>query len=58
MVPKSHPGMTDATVRLTPGKRLLFLTKDPETVRKQLREELNLPMKARGEGLRSRVSLA
>ena len=37
--------MADKTVRLTPGKRVLFLTKDPETVRKQLRGELNLLMK-------------
>ena len=37
--------MADQTVRLTPGKRILFLTKDPETVRKQLRGELNLQMK-------------
>jgi len=37
--------MADTTVRLTPGKRILFLTKDPETVRKQLRGELDLQMK-------------
>ena len=37
--------MPDTTVRLTPGKRILFLTKDPETVRRQLRGELNLRMK-------------
>jgi 3-isopropylmalate/(R)-2-methylmalate dehydratase large subunit len=37
--------MSDSTVCLTPGKRVLFLTKDPETVRKQLRGELNLQMK-------------
>ena len=37
--------MADSTVRLTPGKRILFLTKDPEMVRKQLRGELNLQMK-------------
>lgn len=37
--------MADQIVRLTPGKRILFLTKDPETVRKQLRGELNLQMK-------------
>lgn len=29
-------------VRLTPGKRVLFLTKDPELIRKQLRGELDL----------------
>lgn len=36
--------MSDKSVRLTLGKRVLFLTKDPETVRKQLRGELNLRM--------------
>jgi len=38
---------TDAgerVVRLTPGKRVLFLTKDLETIRKQLRGELDLRM--------------
>jgi 3-isopropylmalate/(R)-2-methylmalate dehydratase large subunit len=34
-----------ATVALTPGKRVLFLTKDPELIRKQLRGELDLQMK-------------
>ena len=29
---------------LTPGKRVLFLTKDPELVRRQLRGELDLTM--------------
>ncbi len=33
------------TVKLTPGKRVLFLTKDPELIRKQLRGELDLQMK-------------
>src|SRR5258708_23511753 len=33
------------TFRLTPGKRVLFLTKDPELIRKQLRGELDLEMK-------------
>ena len=33
------------TVTLTPGKRILFLTKDPELIRKQLRGELDLQMK-------------
>ncbi|HEX8172865.1 MAG TPA: aconitase family protein [Thermoanaerobaculia bacterium] len=33
------------TIRLTPGKRVLFLTKDPELIRKQLRGELDLHMK-------------
>ena len=37
--------MSESTVRLTPGKRVLFLTKDPEAVRKQLRGDLNLQMK-------------
>lgn len=37
--------MPDTTVRLTPGKRVLFLTRDPETVRRQLRGELDLQMK-------------
>jgi 3-isopropylmalate/(R)-2-methylmalate dehydratase large subunit len=32
------------TVSLTPGKRVLFLTKDPELIRKQLRGELALTM--------------
>jgi len=32
-------------VRLTPGKRVLFLTKDPELIRKQLRGEIDLQMK-------------
>jgi 3-isopropylmalate/(R)-2-methylmalate dehydratase large subunit len=36
--------MTDPTVSLTPGKRVLFLTKDPELIRKQLRGELDLRM--------------
>ena len=33
------------TIRLTPGKRVLFLTKDPELIRRQLRGELDLQMK-------------
>jgi 3-isopropylmalate/(R)-2-methylmalate dehydratase large subunit len=32
-------------VRLTPGKRVLFLTRDPELIRRQLSGELNLRMK-------------
>jgi len=32
-------------MKLTPGKRVLFLTKDPELIRKQLRGELDLQMK-------------
>ena len=31
-------------VALTPGKRVLFLTKDPERIRAQLRGELRLSM--------------
>ena len=34
----------ERVVRLTPGKRVLFLTKDPETIRAQLRGELELSM--------------
>jgi 3-isopropylmalate/(R)-2-methylmalate dehydratase large subunit len=33
-----------STVSLTPGKRVLFLTKDPELIRRQLRGELDLRM--------------
>src|SRR5688572_14331906 len=33
------------TVSLTPGKRVLFLTRDPELIRKQLAGELDLQMK-------------
>jgi 3-isopropylmalate/(R)-2-methylmalate dehydratase large subunit len=33
------------TIHLTPGKRVLFLTKDPELIRQQLRGELDLQMK-------------
>ena len=32
------------TVALTPGKRVLFLTRDPEPIRRQLRGELDLRM--------------
>ncbi len=32
------------TVRLTPGKRVLFLTKDPDLIRRQLAGELDLRM--------------
>src|SRR5256714_14622046 len=35
----------DSTIRLTPGKRIIFLTKDPELIRKQLRGEVDLQMK-------------
>jgi 3-isopropylmalate/(R)-2-methylmalate dehydratase large subunit len=34
-----------SVVALTPGKRVLFLTKDPELIRRQLRGELDLQMK-------------
>jgi 3-isopropylmalate/(R)-2-methylmalate dehydratase large subunit len=37
-------GPPPAVFRLTPGKRVLFLTKDPELVRRQLRGELDLRM--------------
>ncbi|HEV7239768.1 MAG TPA: aconitase family protein [Thermoanaerobaculia bacterium] len=33
------------TITLTPGKRVLFLTKDPDLIRKQLSGELDLQMK-------------
>jgi homoaconitase/3-isopropylmalate dehydratase large subunit len=35
---------TPRTVSLTPGKRVLFLTKDPDLIRRQLRGELDLRM--------------
>jgi 3-isopropylmalate/(R)-2-methylmalate dehydratase large subunit len=34
-----------STISLSPGKRVLFLTKDSELIRRQLRGELNLQMK-------------
>src|ERR1044071_2796605 len=34
-----------SVIQLTPGKRVLFLTKDPELLRRQLRCELDLQMK-------------
>src|SRR6266852_3130513 len=34
-----------SVIQLTPGKRVLFLTKDPELIRKQLRGEIDLQMK-------------
>src|SRR5262245_16811024 len=36
--------MIPSSVSLTPGKRILFLTKDPERIRQQLRGELDLRM--------------
>jgi 3-isopropylmalate/(R)-2-methylmalate dehydratase large subunit len=37
--------MGSRTISLTPGKRVLFLTRDPEPIRRQLRGELDLQMK-------------
>ena len=37
--------MPARTISLTPGKRVLFLTRDPELIRRQLRGELDLQMK-------------
>jgi 3-isopropylmalate/(R)-2-methylmalate dehydratase large subunit len=37
-----------STLTLTPGKRVLFLTKDPELIRRQLAGELDLEMKDLG----------
>src|SRR3954465_14966526 len=36
--------MTERMVSLTPGKRVLFLTRDPDLIRRQLRGELDLRM--------------
>src|SRR5260370_27012567 len=36
------------TITLTPGKRVLFLTKDPELIKRQLTGELDLQMKDLG----------
>ena len=36
--------MTQTAVSLTPGKRVLFLTKDPDLIRRQLSGELDLRM--------------
>lgn len=36
--------MSSSGFRLTPGKRVLYLTRDPEQIRKQLRGELTLRM--------------
>jgi 3-isopropylmalate/(R)-2-methylmalate dehydratase large subunit len=36
--------MSERTVSLTPGKRVLFLTKDPDLIRRQLSGELDLRM--------------
>ncbi len=40
----SSPNRPADPVRLTPGKRVLFLTKDPELIRRQLAGELTLSM--------------
>jgi len=36
--------VTEKTISLTPGKRVLFLTKDPDLIRKQLSGEVDLRM--------------
>src|SRR5205085_11206771 len=43
-MPQNRAMKPPAIVRLTPGKRILFLTKDPELIRRQLRGELDLRM--------------
>lgn len=43
--PVVSSGRPPEVVTLTPGKRVLFLTKDPELIRRQLRGELDLQMK-------------
>src|ERR1051325_2152490 len=48
-----------STVRLTPGKRVLFLTKDPELIRRQMRGELDMQMKdIRGAGRLDGIRIA
>jgi len=44
--PETRPPETrpPETVRLTPGKRVLFLTKDPELIKRQLAGELDLTL--------------
>ena len=42
---RQEPMKPPEIVRLTAGKRVLFLTKDPELIRRQLRGELDLEMK-------------
>jgi 3-isopropylmalate/(R)-2-methylmalate dehydratase large subunit len=39
-----HKSPPEPTFALTPGKRVLFLTKDPELIRRQLRGELDLTL--------------
>src|SRR5678815_3630557 len=44
-VPWYNAGMAgQRTFALSPGKRVLYLTKDPELIRRQLRGELTLTM--------------
>ena len=42
VIPRGAP---EQQIRLTPGRRVLFLTKDAEVIRRQLRGELDLQMK-------------
>lgn len=42
--PKPVSGPPPARIRLTPGRRVLFLTKDPELIRRQLAGTLDLRM--------------
>ena len=42
--PEISTGKPPGTLRLTPGKRVLYLTKDPELIRRQLAGELDLTM--------------
>src|SRR5260221_520882 len=45
LVDKLGPMKPEPIIHLTPGKRVLFLTKDPDLIRRQLRGELDLLMK-------------
>src|SRR6202521_4675460 len=45
LVDKLQPMKPEPILPLPPGKRVLFLTKDPELIRRQLRGELDLQMK-------------
>lgn len=51
-IDQHHPvvfsGRPPEVVTLTSGKRVLFLTKDPDLIRRQLRGEINLQMKDLG----------
>jgi 3-isopropylmalate/(R)-2-methylmalate dehydratase large subunit len=42
--PEISTGKPPDVIRLTPGKRVLYLTKDPEPIRRQLAGELDLTM--------------